>query len=287
MVRPADRKRAVAVICEMPQGLSVRRACRLVGLERATYRYRMLPDRNTAVSERLKVLAAQYPRYGSPMLYHLFRNEGRMINHKRVERLYRLGKLSLRRKRSRKKLRHLRMALPVPARRDEVWSMDFIFDRLLTGRQLKCLTIVDHCTREAPALHADHSIRGKDVVQVLETLRRSGRKPTVIVTDNGSEFRSKAMAKWAADNGVLQYFIEPGKPTQNAYCESFNGRFREECLNQNWFSNIEEARLIIGAWRQEYETIRPHSGLKGRTPKMAATAFITNQLPDSVSFQME
>src|SRR3990167_11093866 len=130
MVRPADRKRAVAIICEMSQGFSVRRACRLVGLERATYRYRLLPDRNAAIRERLKALAAQYPRYGSPMLYDLIRNEGTMVNHKRVERLYRLEKLSLRRKRSRKKLRHLRVALPIATRRDEVWSMDFIFDRL-------------------------------------------------------------------------------------------------------------------------------------------------------------
>lgn len=283
MVRPADRKRAVEVIRAMPQKFGVRRACRLVGLERATYRYRLLPDRNSAIRERLKALAAQYPRYGSPMLYDLLRNEGQMVNHKRIERLYSLEKLSLRRKRGRKKLRHLRVTLPAPARRDEVWSMDFIFDRMLTNRQLKCLTIVDHCTREAPALYVDHSIRGKDVVAVLENLRRQGRKPSVLVTDNGSEFRSKVMAKWAVDNGVLQYFIEPGKPTQNAYCESFNGRFRDECLNQNWFMNREEARLIIETWRREYENIRPHSGLKGRTPKMAADAFLTNQLPDSVS----
>lgn len=286
MVRPADRKRAVAVICDMPQRFGVRRACRLIGLERATYRYRPLPDRNAAIAERLRVLAAQYPRYGSPMLYNLLRNEGIMINHKRVERLYRLGKLSLRRKRSRKRLRHLRVALPVPTRQDGVWAMDFVHDRFTTDRQLKCLTIVDHCTREAPALHADYSIRGRDVVEVLENLRRSGRKPAILVSDNGSEFRSKAMAKWASDNGVLLHFIEPGKPTQNAYCESFNGRFREECLNQHLFANVLEARLIIEAWRKEYENVRPHSGLKGRTPKMAAAAFLTNQLPDSVSFQV-
>lgn len=108
----------------------------------------------------------------------------------------------------------------------------------------------------------------------------------MIVTDNGSEFRSTVMAKWARDNEVLQYFIEPGKPTQNAYCESFNGRFRDECLNQNWFMTLEEARLIIRSWRREYENIRPHSGLKGKTPRMAAEAFLTTQLPDSVSFQM-
>ena len=164
--------------------------------------------------------------------------------------------------------------------------MDFIFDRLCSGWQLKNLTIVDHCTREAPTIYSDHSIRGKDVVDVLEKLRCNGRKPSILVMDNGSEFRSKVMAKWASDHGVLLHFIEPGKPTQNAYCESFNGRFREECLDQNLFGNIEEARLIIEAWRKGYENIRPHSGLNGRTPRMAAMAFITNQLPDSVSLSV-
>lgn len=271
---------------EKPHDLSVRRACQLVGLERATYRYHALPDRNAELAERLRALAAQYPRYGSPMLYNLIRNEGTVINHKRVERIYRLEKLSLRRKRSRKKLRHLRVALPIATRRDEVWSMDFIFDRLANGRQLKSLTMVDHCTRESPAIHSDHSIRGKDVVAILEGLHRRGRTPSVLVMDNGSEFRSKAVAKWASDRGVLLHFIEPGKPTQNAYCESFNGRFREECLNMNVFETVAEARLIIEIWRKEYENVRPHSGLKGRTPKMAAMAFITNPLHDSVSFSV-
>ena len=284
MVRPADRKRAIAVVLEIPQGLSVRRACRLVELDRGTYRYHALPDRNVELAGRLRALAAQYPRYGSPMLYNLIRNEGTVVNHKRVERIYRLEKLSLRRKRSRKKLRHLRVALPIATRRDEVWSMDFIFDRLASGRQLKSLTMVDHCTRESPAIHSDHSIRGKDVVEVLEGLHRSGRTPSVLVMDNGSEFRSKVMAKWASDRGVLLHFIEPGKPPQNAYCESFNGRFREECLDMNVFETVPGARLIIEIWRKGYENIRPHSGLKGRTPKMAAMAFITNPLPDSMSF---
>ena len=286
MVRPADRKRAVAAMVEKPRGLSVRRACRLVKLGRSTYRYKTLPDRNAELAGRLRSLAGQYPRYGSPMLYNLIRNEGTVVNHKRVERIYRLEKLSLRRKRSRKKLCHLRMALPMATRRDEVWSMDFIFDRLCSGRQLKNLTIVDHCTRESPAIYSDHSIRGKDVVGVLEKLRCNGRKPSVLVMDNGSEFRSKVMAKWASDHGVLLHFIEPGKPTQNAYCESFNGRFREECLDQNLFGSIEEARLIIEVWRKGYENIRPHSGLKGRTPRMAAMAFMTNPLHDSVSLSV-
>ena len=274
------------MILEMPEQLSIRRACRLLELARATYRYQPLPDRNAVLTERLRALAAQYPRYGAPMLYNLLRNEGMMINHKRVERIYRLEKLSLRRKRSRRRLRHLRTTLPAPTSRDLVWAMDFVHDRLMSDRQLKCLTIVDHCTREVPALHADDSIRGGDVVEVLEALRRNGRKPAILVSDNGSEFRSKVLAKWAFDNGVLLHFIEPGKPTQNAYCESFNGRFREECLNQNLFANVLEARLIIEAWRKEYENVRPHSGLKGRTPKMAAETFLTNQLPHSLSFHV-
>lgn len=242
----------------------------MIGLNRTTYQYEAKPDPNEGLIQRTRELASRFPYYGSPKLYYLIRQAGMQVNHKRVERLYRLEKLSLRLKKSRKRLRGLRSALPVPNAQDRVWSMDFIHDRLVNGRQLKCLTLVDHCTREAPALHAHHSIRGKDVAQVLEQLRLQGRKPSTLVTDNGPEFRGLALARWAVLNQVRLHFIEPGKPIQNAFIESFNSRFRQECLNQNWFINLEESRLIIEAWRKEYETVRPHSGLKGLTPKMAA-----------------
>lgn len=213
-------------------------------------------------------LAAQYPAYGHPMIHDMIRKEWPTpVNHKRTERIYHIEELSLRRRNKRGKLKHLRKALPKSAARDDVWSMDFIHDWLGTDQRLKILTMVDHCTRELPDLLAGISIKGVDVVACLERLRREGRKPKVIIVDNGPEFRSKVLYKWATKNHVQLHFIEPGKPTQNAYIESFNGRFREECLDRNLFENLDHARLFIAAWKREYETVRPHSGLGGLSPK--------------------
>jgi putative transposase len=247
--------------------VSLRRACSLVSLNRSSFGYQPLPDRNGKLRQRLKELAARYPRYGSPLMIELVRREMGVINHKRIERVYQQEGLSLRRKARKKRLRHLREALPVPEQPDQVWSMDFIHDQLTTGRRLKCLTIVDHCSREAPAIHADHSVRGKHVVEILERLRAQGRLPKVLVTDNGPEFTSRVLAAWAAPHGVRLFFIEPGKPTQNAFIESFNGKFRDLCLNQNWFSTLAQAQLVIEAWRKEYNNERPHSSLDGLTPQ--------------------
>lgn len=193
------------------------------------------------------------------------------MGYNRVERIYRKEGLSLRLKRKRKRLRHLREAMPVPEQRDEVWAMDFVHDALLDCRPFKALTIIDHCTRESPAIYVARSIRGSDVARVLERLKISGRKPKMIVSDNGPEFVSRAMARWAQMNDVKLFFIEPGKPTQNAFIESFNGKFRNLCLEQNWFSTIEEARVLVEAWRKNYEEVRPHSSLDGLTPKAFAS----------------
>lgn len=254
-------------------GMSVRRACHLASIHRKTYHYHPRADRNEALRKRLRELSERYSRYGSPMLYLLLRREGMVVNHKRVERLYREERLSLRLKQRRKRTGYVREAMPVPDMPDVVWSMDFIHDALASGRGFKCLTMVDHCTRESPGSRVDHSIRGKDVVQVLERLRRKGRKPSMIVVDNGPEFRSKALALWAAFHDVRLYFIDPGKPIQNAFIESFNSRIRAECLNAQWFSSLEQARLVIEAWRKEYEQDRPHGSLGGKTPKEVANEF--------------
>ena len=216
----------------------------------------------------MRELAAQYPAYGQPMLHDMLRNEWPApINHKRTARIYRLEELMLRRSGKRRRLRHLRKALPKASLRDDVWSMDFIHDWLGTNQRLKVFTMIDHCTRELPELLAGTSIRGVDVVACVERLRQEGRKPRVIVVDNGPEFRSKVLHKWCTKHHVQLHFIEPGKPVQNAYIESFNGRFREECLDRNLFENLDHARLFIAAWKREYETVRPHSGLGGLTPK--------------------
>lgn len=249
-------------------GLKHRRVCRLFDLNRFTWWYEKQPDKNQALRAEIKALAAQYPAYGAPMIHYQIRKRWEEpVNHKRTERLYREEGLSMRlRKTKRKKLGHLRIKLPVPDHRDEVWSMDFIHDWLGTNERLKVLTMIDHCTRESPALGVAHSIRGVDVVDILEGLRKQGRLPRVIVVDNGPEFRSKALQMWATKHNVQLHFIEPGKPYQNGFIESFNGRFRAECLDRNLFENLHMAKHFIGTWRNQYENERPHSGLDGLTP---------------------
>lgn len=266
MVRPADRKIAARAAISKFR-LKHRRACRIFELNRFTWWYQARPDRNVEIRARLRALAAQYPAYGHPMLHGFIRREwSEPVNHKRTERIYRQEGLSLRKKTKRKRLAQLRLALPAASRRDSVWAMDFIFDRLADGRPIKTLTMIDHCTRELPELHVAGSITGHDVASVLERLRLRGRKPQVLVVDNGPEFRSKALHVWATRHDVRLHFIEPGKPTQNAYIESLNGRFRAECLEQNLFETTDAAKSLIQIWRREYETIRPHSSLGGMTP---------------------
>lgn len=188
------------------------------------------------------------------------------VNHKRTERIYREENLFLKSRNKKKRLRVVLQPLPVPADLDDVWSMDFIFDRLANNRQLKVLTMIDHYSRSLPDILPENSIKGVDVVRVLERLRLRGRKPKIIVTDNGSEFRSRALRNWATDNSVELRFIQPGKPQQNAFIESLNGRFRSECLDRNLFENLDAAGLFIRAWKREYETVRPHSSLGGIPP---------------------
>jgi putative transposase len=242
-------------------------------MHRKTHGYVPRPDRNTEVRARLRQLAEKYPRYGGSMLYLMVRREGFVVNHKRFDRLYRLEGLKMRLRGRRKRARHLRVALPPPERPDETWSMDFIHDALATARPFKCLTVVDNLTRQAPAIRVAHSIRGRDVVEALERLRLRGRKPKRIVVDNGPEFRSRALGLWALRHGVELCFIDPGKPVQNAFIESFNARFRAECLSAQWFGSLEQARLFIEVWRKEYENERPHGSLNGKTPNEFAETF--------------
>jgi putative transposase len=267
MVRPADRKAAArAAISKF--GISCRRATRIFMFSWFTWWYQPRPDRNVELRARMRELAAQNPVYGQTMLHDLIRGEWPTpVNHKRTARIYREEGLELRlRKKKRGKLRHLRVAAPTSRRRDEVWSMDFVHDWLATSRQLKVLTIIDLFTRETPDLYVDVSIKAVDVVAVLERCRLQGRKPGTLVVDNGPEFRSKALRLWATRHGVRLHFIEPGKPYQNGFIESFNGKFRRECLDANLFENLEQARLLIFEWRRTYETQRPHSSLGGIPP---------------------
>lgn len=199
-------------------------------------------------------------------MYRLLRREGLVVNRKLVQRLYREEGLHVRR-RARKRVAVPRVPMPMPLQANERWSMDFVSDALGDGRKFRALTIVDDVTREVPAIEVDFSLPGGRVVRVLEQLGQARGFPNGIVLDNGPEFRGEALDQWAAARGVVLLFIQPGKPVQNAFAESFNGRFRDECLNESWFVSLADARETIEAWRIDYNRVRPHSGLADATPE--------------------
>ena len=248
-------------------GLSERKACLLVNMSVSVYRYRPKPDNDAILRQRLRELAAQRKRFGSPRLHILLRREGLVLNHKRTERIYRGEGLSLRRKRRRKGAAAARVVLPSPQQTNERWSMDFVTDSIVTGRRFRGLVIVDDYSRECSAIEVDTSLGGRRVVGVLERLAESRGLPESITMDNGPEFAGRALGEWAYRRGVKLNFIRPGKPTENAFAESFIGKFRDEYLNMNWFMNLKHARDIIETWRIDYNEVRPHRSLKGSTPK--------------------
>jgi len=248
-------------------GLSERRAYQLVGISSSVLRYQPKPGNDDAVRQRLRELAEQRKRFGSPRLHILLRREGLVVNHKRTERLYREEGLMLRKKRRRKGAAGARVVIPFPQRTNERWSMDFVTDSIITGRRFRALAIVDDYSRECPAIEVDTSLGGRRVVSVLEKLAEVRGLPEVITIDNGPEFAGRVLDEWAYRKGVKLSFIRPGKPMENAYIESFNGRFRDECLNTNWFISLKHAREVIEEWRKDYNEVRPHSSLQGATPR--------------------
>ena len=252
------------------KGMTERRALQVVGMSASAYRYQPRPDRNQALRERIVGLAQRHRRYGAGMIYLKLRQAGETVNHKRVERLYGLEQLQIRRRRRKKIPVSERQPLLRPGAANEVWSMDFVFDRIATGRSLKALVIVDDATHEAVAVLAEHSIGGERLTRMMDEVCSRRGRPAVIRTDNGKEFTGKAMLNWAYRNGVSLRLIEPGKPNQNAYVESFNGRLRDECLNEHWFTSLPHARLEIERWRREYNEERPKQGLGGLTPTQYA-----------------
>ena len=243
-----------------------RRACQALSFARSCYYYRHHADPQVELRVRLKDLAGARVRYGYRRLHILLMREGWQINHKRVYRLYKQEGLSLRLKTKKKRVSEARVPMPAPGGPNECWSMDFVTDRLSDGRQFRLLTLVDNFSRVSPAIELDFSLTGKRVVEVLERLKGGCGLPKVIKVDNGSEFISKAMDEWAHRNGVKLDFSRPGKPTDNAFIESFNGRLRQECLQQNWFTSLDDARRIVETWREDYNEIRPHGSLDHRTP---------------------
>jgi putative transposase len=245
------------------------------GQRSSLYRYEPRRPDDEALHVRLCELAAFKRRYGYRRLHVLVKREGWAVNHKRLFRVYREAGLAVRR-RKRKRIASIERQMKAPSLApNQSWSMDFVSDGLADGRRLRCLNIVDDFTKECLAIEVDTSLPGSRVVAVLERLEDARGLPLSITIDNGPEFAGKVLDEWAYRKGLKLHFIEPGKPQQNAYIESFNGKFRDECLNEHWFVSMRHAREIIAAWRQEYNRERPHSSLGYLTPKQFADSFLT------------
>lgn len=270
---PAGRRAAVGWLRER-YAFSERRAGRLVGIGRISARYRGAAAAGEAVLRgRLRELAAERPRFGYRRLHARLRREGIVVNHKRVARLYRAEDLAVRR-RSRKRLaREGRGIAPAPTRPGERWGLDFVSDALAGGRRIRLLCVLDLFAREALAIEVDASLPGNRVVAVLDRLAAIRGTPAELVLDNGPELTGRALDAWAAARGVRLRFIAPGKPSQNGFVESFNGRFRDECLDRSWFTGLADARATVEAWRVDYNGSRPHSALGYRTPDEIRTGF--------------
>ena len=268
MVKPAGKKEVVSYLIEHHR-ISERLACRLVGLSRTAYRYLASPGNDLGLRTRMKALAAEYPRYGYLLLHGLLKGEGLVINKKRTYRVYTEESLQVRTKK-RKKLQRPRLPMEVPLNVNERWSMDFVSDQLSNGRRFRVLNIVDDYSREMVGQLASVSITGNQVARFLDALEEVRGLPKSIVCDNGTEYTSKAMFFWSKETGVKLSFIQPGKPTQNAFVESLNGKFRNECLNQHWFRSLDEARWEINKWREHYNNVRPHSSLGYLPPEVFA-----------------
>lgn len=253
--------------------LSERTTCRMLGFERTALRYvPQRPAQDAPLRARLCDLAAEYPRWGVPRLHWKLRREGERVNYKRVERLYRLEGLAVRRRR-RKRLAVPRVPRVVAVRPNDTWGIDFVSDVLASGRRLRCCTVIDTCTHECLTITVAHSLPSVAVIQALEAVIATRGQPVRLSLDNGSEFRSRAFDAWAADRGIALAFIQPGKPIQNAHIESFNGRLRDECLNQHYFLSLLDARFHIERWRRHYNTERPHEACAPLTPMEFARTF--------------
>lgn len=273
MVTAPERREVVRAM--VTRGLTERRALAVVHMSASSLRYVPAPDQNASLRERIVALAHRHRRYGAGMIYLKLRQAGVVANHKRVDRVYAQAQLQVKRRRRKKVPQADRQPLVRPQALNEVWSADFVFDRTAEGRVLKCLTIVDDATTEAVAIVPARAIGGVPFTRILDRLAISRGLPRVLRTDNGPEFCGRAMLTWAHERGVTLRLIEPGKPNQNAYIESFNGRFRDECLNEHWFTSVPHASVVIEAWRREYNDERPKKALGGLTPTAFAQQLTT------------
>ena len=271
MVTPAAHREAAAHL-QSAHGMSERRACRILGVDRTSVRYQATRPPDAELRERLKVLAQERRRFGYRRLHVLLRREGQVVNRKRVQRLYREEKLTVRRRGGRKRAMGTRRPLETPLLPNQRWSLDFVSDQMTDGRRFRILTVIDNCTRECLALVADTSISGLRVARELDAIVRRRGRPEIIVSDNGTELTSNAILAWADETGVGWHYIAPGKPQQNGFNESFNGRLRDELLNETLFRSLGHARTVLEDWRCDYNEQRPHSKLGWLTPRAFADA---------------
>jgi putative transposase len=272
MVTPAAKRKAVAHLVDA-HGMSERRACKAIGCCRMTLRYKTARADDAGLRQRMKAIAHERRRFGYRRLHVLLKRVGYVINHKKLFRLYREEKLAVRRRGGRKRAIGTRAPMMVPKAPNERWSLDFVSDQLTDGRRFRILTVVDDCTRECLALVADTSLSGARVARELDRLMIERGKPKMVVSDNGSELTSNAILTWADQNRVEWHYIAPGTPMQNAFIESFNGRLRDELLNETLFTSLAQARVALGCWRADYNGARPHSQLRWQTPSEFAFTF--------------
>jgi putative transposase len=265
VVTPAGRRRLAAEL-QARYRVSERHACRVIPINRKAVRYKPLrPSRDSALAAKLKSLGERYPRYGYLLLHEMLKAEGLVVNKKRTYRLYTEFGMQVRTRRRRKFVRP-RVPMPLPTRPNERWSMDIVHDQLADGRRFKVLNIVDDYSRLCVGQLVDTSISGARIAEYLERVRKDCDLPVSLVLDNGPEMTSKAMFFFSRQRQVKLLFLQPGKPNHNAIVESFNGRFRVGCLNQQWFKDLNDARSIINAWRRHYNEERPHSSLGYNPP---------------------
>jgi putative transposase len=265
VVSPQARREQVGFACE--HGLSERRACGLLGIARSTLSYELtLPEKDAPVIAAMRTLSAQYPRYGYRRIRIFLRRQGHELGVYRTHRLWRQAGLQLPRRRPRRRIATGRPRPLASVNANFVWAYDFVFDATAQGQQIKCLTVVDEFTHECLAIDVAGSIRSKRVIEVLSRLISTHGTPLFLRSDNGPEFVSRAILEWIAESGIATALIDPGKPWQNGTNESFNGRFRDECLSLEWFRSRAEAKVVVEAWRLHFNAIRPHSSLNYLTP---------------------
>ena len=246
--------------------MSERQACKLLALDRASCRYASTKQSDATIRERIRFLAAEWKRYGYRRIHLLLQREGITVNHKKVYRIYVNEELQVRKRKRKKLTGRRRKPEPVQCRENQRWAMDFVSDSTASGQKFRVLTVIDAWTREALACEVDTSLTGQRVVRVLNRIAMERGFPQEILTDNGPEFAGQAVSLWTIPHQINHHFIQPGKPSQNGHSESFNGKFRDECLNENWFRSVPEARQKIEAWRWQYNHLRPHSSLQNKTP---------------------